>query len=119
VPVVTHECFLLTACSMSRFRACIDIHAGRVKQIVGGTLTDHDKSALKTNFVSDKSAGYFAALYRESAVTGSHVIMLGSGNEEAAQEALAAWPRGLQLGGGISAENARRWIDLGAEKVGD
>jgi phosphoribosylformimino-5-aminoimidazole carboxamide ribotide isomerase len=103
---------------MSRFRACIDLHAGRVKQIVGGTLTDNDASSLRTNFVSDQSAAHFAALYREHGVRGSHVIMLGPGNDAAAREALAAWPGGLQVGGGVNAENARRWVDLGAEKVG-
>jgi phosphoribosylformimino-5-aminoimidazole carboxamide ribotide isomerase len=104
---------------MSRFRACIDLHAGRVKQIVGGTLTDDPAAAsLRTNFVSDRPAAHFANLYREHGVRGSHVIMLGPGNDDAAREALQAWPGGLQVGGGITAENARRWVNLGAEKVG-
>jgi phosphoribosylformimino-5-aminoimidazole carboxamide ribotide isomerase len=103
---------------MSHFRACIDLHAGRVKQIVGGTLADADAAALRTNFVSDRPAAHFAALYRAHAVRGSHVVMLGAGNDAAAREALAAWPGALQVGGGVTAANARRWVDLGAEKVG-
>jgi phosphoribosylformimino-5-aminoimidazole carboxamide ribotide isomerase len=102
---------------MSRFRACIDLHAGRVKQIVGGTLTDGDASALRTNFVSDRPAAHFAALYRAHGVAGSHVIMLGPGNEAAAREALAAWPGALQVGGGVGPGNARGWVEAGAEKV--
>lgn len=102
---------------MTKFRPCIDLHAGHVKQIVGGTLSTTNTTSLKTNFVSDKSAGYFASLYRENGLTGAHVILLGPGNEDAAKEALTAWPNGLQVGGGVTAENAKRWIDLGAGKV--
>ena len=102
---------------MTKFRPCIDLHAGHVKQIVGGTLKDSDSAALQTNFVSDKTAGHFATLYKEHGLTGAHVIMLGPGNEQAAEEALSAWPNGLQVGGGINAGNARRWIEMGAEKV--
>jgi phosphoribosylformimino-5-aminoimidazole carboxamide ribotide isomerase len=102
---------------MTRFRPCIDLHAGRVKQIVGGSLNDKDQSALQTNFVSDKSAGYFAALYKDHHLHGAHVILLGPGNDDAAKQALASWPGGLQIGGGINAQNARQWIELGAEKV--
>jgi phosphoribosylformimino-5-aminoimidazole carboxamide ribotide isomerase len=101
---------------MSRFRPCIDLHDGRVKQIVGGTLTD-DGGALRTNFVSAQPAEFYAALYREDALTGGHVIMLGSGNEDAARRALAAWPAGLQIGGGISAENAEAWLEAGASHI--
>ena len=101
---------------MSRFRPCIDLHDGRVKQIVGGTLTD-DGGALRTNFVSDQPAGHYAALYRKDGLTGGHVIMLGPGNEEAARSALAAWPGGLQIGGGIRADNAAAWLDAGASHV--
>jgi phosphoribosylformimino-5-aminoimidazole carboxamide ribotide isomerase len=75
--------------SRTRFRPCIDIHAGKVKQIVGGTL---DTSSLKTNFTSDKPADYYASLYREHNLTGAHVVMLGPGCEEAALAALRAWP---------------------------
>jgi len=100
-----------------RFRPCIDLHGGRVKQIVGGTLRDDDPASLSTNFESDRPAGYFAALYRDDGLEGGHVIMLGPGNESAAQEALAAFPGGLQVGGGIRAENAPRWIERGAQAV--
>jgi phosphoribosylformimino-5-aminoimidazole carboxamide ribotide isomerase len=103
---------------MTKFRPCIDLHAGHVKQIVGATLSFTDSTSLKTNFVSDKSAGYFASLYKENDLKSAHVILLGPGNEDAAKEALASWPNGLQIGGGVTAENAKQWIDLGAEKVG-
>lgn len=101
---------------MTRFRPCIDLHAGQVKQIVGGTL-DSATSALRTNFVSPHAAGHFAALYRSHGLAGAHVIMLGPGNKDAAREALAAWPGGLQVGGGITDANAASWIAAGAEKV--
>lgn len=103
---------------MTIFRPCIDLHAGHVKQIVGGTLNDGNEASLKTNFISEKSAGYYANLYRQKHLTGAHVILLGPGNDEAAKEALSAWPGGLQVGGGVNAQNARQWIDLGADKVG-
>jgi phosphoribosylformimino-5-aminoimidazole carboxamide ribotide isomerase len=101
---------------MTRFRPCIDLHAGQVKQIVGGTL-DSQTAELQTNHVSLHPAGHFARLYRENSLTGAHIIMLGPGNDDAAREALAAWPGGLQVGGGITDRNAREWIDNGAEKV--
>ena len=100
---------------MTLFRPCIDIHDGVVKQIVGGTLVD---GALpKTNFVANESPAHFAAMYRRDGLTGGHVIKLGKGNDEAARSALAAWPDGLHLGGGINADNAKHWIEAGAEKV--
>ena len=104
---------------MTRFRPCIDLHAGAVKQIVGGTLNDKDSAALKTNFVSEHSAGYFAKLYKDTGCEGAHVIMLGGGEaqETAAEESLRAWPGGLQLGGGVNEGNARKWIEMGAGKV--
>ncbi|QSS59390.1 5-proFAR isomerase [Histoplasma capsulatum] len=101
---------------MTRFRPCIDLHAGQVKQIVGGTLSSKPWE-LKTNYISSHPAGYFAKLYKENGLTGGHVVMLGGGNEEAAREALAAWPGGLQVAGGINDKNARYWIEAGAEKV--
>ncbi|KAL9034775.1 MAG: hypothetical protein Q9180_005220 [Flavoplaca navasiana] len=101
---------------MTKFRPCIDLHSGQVKQIVGGTLSDTD-SGLKTNHVSKFPASHFSSLYREHGLDGAHVIMLGPGSEAAAQEALEAWPGGLQLGGGITTENARHWVEQGAEKV--
>ena len=96
------------------FRPCIDLHKGKVKQIVGGTL---DSGGLKTNFVSDKSAAWFAELYKRDGLTGGHVIMLGPGNETEARAALAAFPGGLQIGGGVDANNARGWLDAGASHV--
>ncbi|CZT08702.1 related to 5` Pro-FAR isomerase [Rhynchosporium agropyri] len=101
---------------MTKFRPCIDLHSGQVKQIVGGTLTT-TYTDLKTNYVSKLPAGYFAELYKDNGLEGAHVIMLGPGNEEAAKEALAAWKGGLQVGGGINNENAKQWIDWGADKV--
>jgi phosphoribosylformimino-5-aminoimidazole carboxamide ribotide isomerase len=101
---------------MTRFRPCIDLHAGQVKQIVGGTLSKEEEF-LKTNYVSALPAGHFAQLYRDHGADGAHVIMLGPGNEDAAREALRTWPNGLQIGGGITDENARQWIQAGAEKV--
>ena len=83
-----------------RFRPCIDLHQGKVKQIVGSTLTDDDPGRLQTNFTADAAPSWFAELYRRDGLRGGHVIMLGPGNEEAASEALAAWPGGLQIGGG-------------------
>ena len=103
---------------MTRFRPCIDLHAGSVKQIVGGTLST-DSSALKTNFTSTHSAAYYASLYREHNLSGGHVIMLGPGNDVAAREALAAWLGHLQVGGGINDQNAKAWIDAGAERVSE
>jgi len=99
-----------------RFRPCIDIHSGRVKQIVGGTLTD-DGRALATNFTADRPARWYADQYRADGLTGGHVIQLGPGNGAAARDALAAWPGGLQVGGGITAANAAEWIDAGAAAV--
>ena len=97
------------------FRPCIDLHEGKVKQIVGGTL---GKTGLPhTNFVSDRSAAWYAELYQRAGLTGGHVVMLGPGNENEACAAIAAYPGGLQIGGGINAGNARDWIDGGASHV--
>ena len=98
------------------FRPCIDLHGGQVKQIVGSSLTD-DARTVKTNFVSEHGPAYFAELYKRDGLIGGHVIMLGSGNEAAALEALRAYPGGLQAGGGITAENAGYWLDAGASQV--
>lgn len=87
-----------------------------VKQIVGGSLRD-DGSAPAENFVSDRSPAWFAEKFRADSLTGGHVIKLGPGNDEAARTALAAWPGGLQIGGGITAENAKLWLDAGASQV--
>lgn len=101
---------------MTKFRPCIDLHDGKVKQIVGGTLRD-DGPGPRENFVSDESPASFAARYRADNLTGGHIIKLGNGNDEAAREALAAWPGGMQLGGGINADNAQTWLDAGASHV--
>lgn len=98
------------------FRPCIDLREGKVVQIVGGTLSD-DAAAVRTNFVSARPASWFADLYRRDGLTGGHVIMLGAGNEAPAREALAAYPGGLQIGGGINAANARDWLDAGASHI--
>jgi phosphoribosylformimino-5-aminoimidazole carboxamide ribotide isomerase len=99
-----------------RFRPCIDLHEGRVKQIVGSTLKENG-AGPHTNFSSELPPAHYAAMYRRDRLTGGHVIMLGPGNEAAACEALRAWPGGLQVGGGINDENAARWLDLGASHV--
>jgi phosphoribosylformimino-5-aminoimidazole carboxamide ribotide isomerase len=98
------------------FRPCIDLHEGKVKQIVGGTLSEAP-GQLRTNFVSEHPAAWYAELYRRDGLTGGHVILLGPGNEEAAGSALAAYPGGLQLGGGVNLENARGWLEAGASHV--
>src|ERR1700712_3497640 len=98
---------------MTRFRPCIDLHGGKVKQIVGSTLRDTG-AAPQENFVSDHGADWFAQRYREDGRNGGHVIMLGQGNETAACAALGAFPGGLQIGGGINADNALSWLDAGA-----
>ena len=64
-----------------------------------------------------QNAGFFASLYREDNLTGGHVIKLGAGNDAAAEEALASWPGGLQIGGGITIDNAKSWLNKGAAKV--
>ena len=98
------------------FRPCIDLHEGKVKQIVGGTLSDA-ASSLRTNFVSDRPSVYYAELYRRDGLKGGHIIMLGPGNETAARAALRAFPGGLQIGGGINIENAQSYLDEGASHV--
>jgi phosphoribosylformimino-5-aminoimidazole carboxamide ribotide isomerase len=98
------------------FRPCIDLHEGKVKQIVGGTWSD-DPAMLRTNFVSQQSARWYAELYRSDGLKGGHVIMLGTGNETVAREALAAYPGGLHIGGGINLDNARDWLEAGASHV--
>lgn len=98
------------------FRPCIDLRDGKVVQIVGGTL-GNDPAAVRTNFVAAQPAAWFAALYKRDGLTGGHVIMLGAGNEREARAALAAYPGGLQIGGGVNPTNARQWLDAGASHV--
>ncbi|MCR5033227.1 MAG: phosphoribosylformimino-5-aminoimidazole carboxamide ribotide isomerase [Lachnospiraceae bacterium] len=105
------------------FRPCIDIHNGRVKQIVGGSLQDQGDRATE-NFVSSQDAAYYATLYREKDLKGGHIILLNSKDsphyEATRQQALAAlmaFPGGMQIGGGITAENAKEYLDAGASHV--
>ena len=98
------------------FRPCIDLHEGQVKQIVGGSLSESG-AGLRTNFVSEKSAAWFAELYRRDGLKGGHVIQLGAGNDTAARAALAAYPGGLHLGGGVNLDNAPGWLEAGASHV--
>lgn len=76
-----------------------------------------DIDALQTNFVATHPPAYYATLYAQHDLRGGHVIKLGPGNDEAAAEALQAWPQGLQVGGGITLENAAQWLERGADKV--
>lgn len=106
-----------------RFRPCIDIHNGKVKQIVGGSLRDEGDQA-STNFASELDASFYAELYRKDGLRGGHIILLnpvGSRYYEAtkaqAVKALFAYPGGMQIGGGITAENAGRFLDAGASHV--
>jgi phosphoribosylformimino-5-aminoimidazole carboxamide ribotide isomerase len=98
------------------FRPCIDLHEGRVKQIVGGTLSESG-SGLRTNFTSPHSSSWYAGLYKRDGLKGGHIIMLGEGNEAAAIEALQAYPGGMQIGGGIHIDNARYYLEKGASHV--
>ena len=98
------------------FRPCIDLHEGKVKQIVGGSLSD-DPGQLRTNFVSERSAAWYAELYQRDDLRGGHIIMLGPGNDAAAKEALGAFPGGMHLGGGVNLENAEGWLEAGASHV--
>ncbi len=106
-----------------RFRPCIDIHNGKVKQIVGGSLRDEGDTAAE-NFVSEKDAGFYARFYRRDALSGGHIILLNPVTspyyEETKQQALLALrtdPGGLQLGGGINETNAEEFLDAGASHV--
>lgn len=99
------------------FRPCIDIHQGKVKQIVGSSLKDD--CGAQENYVSDFGSEYYARMFKDDALRGGHVIMLGKSceNREAAIAALNAYPGGLQVGGGITADNAMEYINAGASHV--
>ena len=99
-----------------KFHPCIDIHGGKVKQIVGSTLSGKETD-LVTNFQTDLSPAYYAEIYKNDKLTDGHVIMLGEGNENAAIQALNAYPGGLQVGGGINPQNAFIFLDAGASHV--
>lgn len=105
------------------FRPCIDIHNGKVKQIVGGSLLDAGNQA-KENFVATQDAAFYAKLYKNSNIKGGHIILLNKAGtpyyeEDIAQAkgALKEYPGGLQIGGGITAENAKQFLDMGASHV--
>lgn len=106
-----------------KFRPCIDIHNGKVKQIVGGSLKDEGNQAI-TNFASEQGADYYAEKYKRDGLKGGHIILLNSksseyyeATKEQARLALRTYPNGLQIGGGITAENAAEYIDAGASHV--
>ena len=105
------------------FRPCIDIHNGKVKQIVGGSLKDAGDQAAE-NFVAEQDAAYFAKLYQKEGIKGGHIILLNpvsseyyKATREQAEHALRAYPGGLQIGGGVTAENAKEFLDAGASHV--
>lgn len=106
-----------------RFRPCIDIHNGKVKQIVGGSLTDV-KDQAEENFVSEQDAAFYAQLYRKEGLRGGHVILLNGkdspyyeATRQQALQALQAYPKGLQIGGGVNPENAQEYLEAGASHV--
>ena len=105
------------------FRPCIDIHNGKVKQIVGSSLKDLNNEAVE-NFVSEQDAQFYAQLYKKDRIKGGHIILLNAidseyyeATKEQAFMALRAYPQGLQVGGGITAENASEFIEAGASHV--
>ncbi len=100
---------------MTKFRPCIDLHQGKVKQIVGSSLIDG--AVVQENFVSERPAEWYAELYQRDSLKGGHVIMLGGGNEAAALAAVQAYPNGLQVGGGINPDNALKYLETGASHV--
>jgi len=100
-----------------RFRPCIDLRNGHVVQIVGGTLSDDKTEETVTNFETEQSSADFARLYQADQLTGGHVIALGPGNEQAASQALQAYPNGLHMGGGITPDNAKAFLNAGASHV--
>jgi phosphoribosylformimino-5-aminoimidazole carboxamide ribotide isomerase len=99
---------------LTQFRPCIDLHQGKVKQIVGGSLNDQ---GADTNFVSNYDAAYYASLYQKNFLKGGHVIALGPGNKEQALKALSIWPQGLQFGGGVNETNAAEFLEAGASHL--
>ncbi len=106
-----------------KFRPCIDIHNGKVKQIIGGSLLDQGDQA-EENFVSAHDAGFYGKLYKKNQLSGGHVILLNAkdspyyeADRMEAVKALEAFPGGLQAGGGITDENAAYFIHKGASHV--
>lgn len=106
-----------------RFRPCIDIHNGKVKQIVGSSLQDAGDKATE-NFSSSKGADFYSRMYREMGLSGGHIIMLNpvespyyESTKRQAMAALSATPGLLQIGGGITSDNAKEFLDAGASHV--
>ena len=106
-----------------KFRPCIDVHNGKVKQIVGGSLRDQGDMA-QTNFISEQTAAWYAERYKQDGLKGGHIILLNSrdsqyfeATREQAVQALSAYPKGMQIGGGITAANAEEYLDAGASHV--
>lgn len=106
-----------------RFRPCIDLHDGRVKQIVGSTLTDAE-GAGRENYVSDRPAAFYADLYKKHHLAGGHIILLNKQGSEGyekslseAKEALQTYEGGLQIGGGITLQNAAERLSMGASHI--
>lgn len=106
---------------MTKFRPCIDLYEGKVRQIVGSTLSLEDFATFSTDVLytapEEKDAAYFANMYKNDNLSGGHIIMLGPGNEEEAKKALQAYLYGLQIGGGINIDNAEEYLKAGASKV--
>lgn len=105
------------------FRPCIDIHNGKIKQIVGSSLRDEDNQA-EENFVSEQDGAFYADFYKKDGISGGHIILLNSRDSEYYEKtkeqallALRTWPGGFQVGGGITAENAAEFLDAGASHV--
>lgn len=105
------------------FRPCIDIHDGKVKQIVGSSLRDLTNNP-KENFVSQNDAVFFAKLYKKYNLIGGHMILLNQEgtseyekSKEAALHALQSYPGGMQIGGGITADNAGVYLKAGASHI--
>lgn len=96
------------------FKPCIDLHDGKVKQIVGSTLNSNH---LVENFISSKDSLYYSSLYKKDNLTGGHIIMLGDGNQHQAEMAIKNFQNSFQIGGGIRLENASYWLSIGAQKV--
>jgi phosphoribosylformimino-5-aminoimidazole carboxamide ribotide isomerase len=106
-----------------RFRPCIDIHNGQVKQIVGGSLIDDGDQAVE-NYISSQDAAYYAELYKKYQLAGGHIILLNNKEsihyEETRQQALKAlkaYCGNLQIGGGITPDNAQVFLNAGASHV--
>lgn len=106
-----------------KFRPCIDIHNGKVKQIVGGSLSDKGDRAIE-NYTSDLNADFYAEKYKKDGLKGGHIILLNpktsehyEATKQQAMLALNAYPGGMQIGGGITAENAAEYMNAGASHV--